>query len=37
MNMHIVIVFNLKWQGVWRARLEERSPVCLAPQKRIPA
>jgi len=28
MNMYIVI--NLKWQGVWRARLEERSPVCPA-------
>jgi len=26
MNMYIVIVFNLKWQGVWHARLEERSP-----------
>jgi len=31
MNMYIVIVFNLKRQGVWRAHLEERSPVCLAP------
>ena len=26
MNMHIVIVFNLKWKGVWRTCLEERSP-----------
>jgi len=26
MNMYIVIVFNLKWQGVWPAYLEERSP-----------
>jgi len=25
-NMYIVIVFNLKWQGVWCRRLEERSP-----------
>jgi len=32
MNMYIMIVFNLKWQGVWRACLEERSPVCPAPQ-----
>jgi len=32
MNMYIVIVFNLKWQGVWRAHVEERSPVCPAPQ-----
>jgi len=30
MNMYIVIVFNLEWQGVWRARLEERLPVCPA-------
>jgi len=30
--MYIVIVFNLKRQGVWHARLEERSPMCLAPQ-----
>jgi len=29
--MYIVIVFNLKWQGVWRRRLEERSPLCPAP------
>jgi len=27
-----VIVFNLKQQGVWRTRLEEKSPVCPAPQ-----
>jgi len=27
-----VIVFNLKQQGVWRARLEEKSPVCPEPQ-----
>jgi len=27
-----VIVFNLKQQGVWRARLEEKSPVCPLPQ-----
>jgi len=27
-----VIVFNLKQEGVWRARLEEKSPVCPAPQ-----
>jgi len=27
-----MIVFNLKQQGVWRARLEEKSPMCLAPQ-----
>jgi len=32
MNMYIVILFNLKWQGVWRARLEEISPVCPEPQ-----
>jgi len=32
MNMYIVIVFNLKWQDVWRACLAERSPVCPAPQ-----
>jgi len=32
MNIHIVIVFNLTWQDVWRARLEERSAVCPAPQ-----
>jgi len=32
MNMYIVIVFNLKLQGVWCAVLEERSPVCPAPQ-----
>jgi len=31
MNMYIVIVFNLKWQGVWLTLLEERSPVCLVP------
>jgi len=31
MNMYIVIVFNLKWQSVWRARLEEQSPVCPVP------
>jgi len=31
MKVYIVIVFNLKWQGVWGARLEERSPVCRAP------
>jgi len=31
MNMYIVTVFNLEWQAVWHARLEERSPVCLAP------
>jgi len=31
MNMYIVIVFSWKWNGVWRARLEERSPVCPAP------
>jgi len=30
--MTCVIVFNLKQQGVWRARLEEKSPVCPAPQ-----
>jgi len=30
MNMYTVIVFNLKWQGVWCTRLEERSPVCPA-------
>jgi len=27
-----MIVFNLKQQGVWHARLEEKSPMCLAPQ-----
>jgi len=27
-----VIVFNLKQQGVWCAHLEEKSPVCPAPQ-----
>jgi len=32
MKMYTVIVFNLKWQGVWRARLEERSLVYPAPQ-----
>jgi len=32
MNIYIVTVFNLKWQSVWHARLEERSPVCPAPQ-----
>jgi len=31
MSMYIVIVFNLKWQGVWHTSLEERSPVCPAP------
>jgi len=31
MNMYIVVVFNLQWQSVWPARLEERSPVCPAP------
>jgi len=30
--MYIVIVFNLKQQGVWHARLGERSPLCPAPQ-----
>jgi len=30
--MTCVIVFNLKQQGVWHARLEEKSPVCPAPQ-----
>jgi len=37
MNKYIVIVSNLKWQGVWPACLQERSPLCPAPQKRIPA
>jgi len=31
MNMYIVIVFNLEWEGVWCTRLEERCPVCPAP------
>jgi len=26
MNMYIVIVFNLKWKGIWHTHLEERSP-----------
>jgi len=30
--MYIVIVFNLKWQGVWCTHFEERSPVCPALQ-----
>jgi len=29
MNMCIVIVFNVKWKGVWSTCLEERSPMCL--------
>jgi len=31
MNIYIVIVFNLKWQGVRHAHLEQRCPVCPAP------
>jgi len=30
MNTYIVIVFNLKWEGVWCTRLEESSPACPA-------
>jgi len=36
MNMYLVIVFNLKWKGVWHACLEERSPMCPAPYWRTP-
>jgi len=31
-NMHIVVVFNLKRKGIWRASMEETSPECPTPE-----